>query len=48
MRRVTVPKIDTTVRRWCEVCGRFTRSAMDAWGNEICAEHQEPDEEEEW
>jgi hypothetical protein len=38
-------KIDTTVRRWCEVCQAFTRSRMDAYGNEICAEHRELEED---
>ncbi|HLX48118.1 MAG TPA: hypothetical protein VKS82_07285 [Streptosporangiaceae bacterium] len=37
--------IDTAVRRWCETCGRFTRSVM-SYGEEICAEHDESDEEE--
>jgi hypothetical protein len=45
MRRVTVPKIDTTFRRWCEACQRWTRSAYDSYGYEVCAEHAEPDEE---
>jgi hypothetical protein len=34
-----------TVRRWCETCGRFTRSRIDP-PDEVCAEHQEPDEDE--
>jgi hypothetical protein len=40
-----VPKIDTAVRRWCETCQRWTGSAYDSCGYEICAEHDESDEE---
>jgi hypothetical protein len=28
-----------SVLRWCERCGRYTSSAADGWGGEICAEH---------
>jgi hypothetical protein len=34
-------RINTTLRRWCDTCGRYTRSKLDNEGNEICAEHQE-------
>lgn len=30
------------IRRWCEHCGRFTASRMAA-DEEICAEHDEPE-----
>ena len=30
-----------TIRRWCETCGRFTRSRIDP-PDEVCAEHDEP------
>lgn len=33
-------RINTTIRRWCDTCGRFTRSKLDSEGYEICAEHQ--------
>jgi hypothetical protein len=36
-------KLNTTIRRWCETCGRFTRSALDDESYEICAEHDDPD-----
>jgi hypothetical protein len=34
-------KLNMTIRRWCETCGRYTKSALDVQGNEICAEHEE-------
>lgn len=38
-------KINTTLRRWCDICGRFTLSKLDSEGLEICAEHQETDDD---
>lgn len=36
------------IKRWCLVCGRFTRSLMYP-GYETCAEHDEPDDDDdEW
>jgi hypothetical protein len=40
-------KLNTTIRRWCETCGRFTRSEMKTLPGygaiEVCAEHVEPE-----
>lgn len=37
-----------TIRRWCEVCRRWTPSRMTFYGEEVCAEHDEPDEDDAW
>jgi hypothetical protein len=41
-------KIDTVIRRWCETCQKFTRSEIDAWGYEFCAEHAKLMSDEDW
>jgi hypothetical protein len=45
-------KIDTTIRRWCESCGKFTSSGLDPYGNEVCADknHHDPgvDDDDDW
>ena len=33
------------VRRWCEVCRRWTPSRMTFYGEEVCAVHDEPDDD---
>jgi len=37
-------KISTVVRRFCPLCNKWTRSVMDAYGNEVCTEHNDSDE----
>lgn len=41
-------KIDTTLRQWCPECQRATLSRIDSWGETVCAEHFEPDPDEDW